>query len=177
MIAIFGTLFSDWIRNGGIPLAITTPGFLLILLVAFLIWYKVENSLDMQNINTPRREIFYWIVIFFTFALGTAAGDLLSGTFHLGYMDATIIFGVVMVVAPLVLYLLKINSVVLFWITYILTRPFGASGGDLLSHPKWKGGFGYGTGTTALCVLAVMILMIVYMTITHKKEMSIEERA
>lgn len=175
MMAIFGTMFSDYIRNTGMPLAITTPGFLMILLVVFSIWYKFEKSLDMHNINTIRREAFYWGVIFFTFALGTAAGDLLAGRLHLGYMNATIIFGLIMVITPVILYLIKINSVALFWITYILTRPFGASGGDLLSHPIKKGGFGYGTGTTSIAVSIVMIFLIIYLTMRHKKEMSTEE--
>ena len=79
-----------------------------------------------------------------------------------------------MVVVPAVLYMLKVNKIALFWISYILTRPFGASGGDLISHPVIKGGFGVGTGTTSLIVLGIMLVMIIYLTITHKNEMEHE---
>ncbi len=176
IMAVFGTMFADWLRKScGIPLEVTSGGFLVLLFITLSVWYMVEKSLDTDNINTTRREIFYWLVIFITFALGTAAGDLVADNFHLGYLNATLVFGAIMVIIPAVLYLLKINSVALFWITYILTRPFGASGGDLLSHPVQKGGFGYGTGTTSLAVTGIMLLLIIYLTVTHKKEMDIEE--
>ncbi len=176
LMAIFGTMFSDALRNSGIPLTFMSLGFFVALMIMFLIWYKIEGALDPHEINTTIREVFYWVVIFLTFALGTAAGDLLSNRFHLGYMDATIIFGIIMVVVPTMLYLLKINNIVLFWISYILTRPFGASGGDLISHPVIKGGFGVGTGTTSLIFTCIMIVMIIFLTITHKNEMEHEER-
>ncbi|HEV2613214.1 MAG TPA: hypothetical protein VGV92_00725 [Gammaproteobacteria bacterium] len=170
-IAIFGTLFADGLHHAGIPLGFTTLIFATALSLLFALWYACEKTLDVHNIHTTRREIFYWLVILFTFALGTAAGDFLAHGFQFGFMKATLVFGIIMVIVPIILYRARVNSVVLFWASYILTRPFGASGGDLLSHPVNVGGFGWGTGTTSLIFLGMVIALIIYVTITHKKEM------
>jgi uncharacterized membrane-anchored protein len=173
VMAIFGTMFSDLLHHSGISLIFTTIGFLFLLLITLGIWYKLENTLDMHSITTTRREIFYWLVIFFSFALGTAAGDLFADSLNLGFIGATVTFGFIMVIVPVLLWLFRINIVVLFWVSYILTRPFGAAGGDLISHSVKRGGFGLGTGTTSLIFLSIMIIMIIYLSLTHKKEMPI----
>ncbi len=176
LIAIFGTMFSDGLHGAGIPLTITSLVFFALLLLTFYIWHKNEKTLDPHVIHTTRREIFYWTVIFFTFALGTAAGDLVAERFHFGYLDATLIFGVAMLLIPLCLYLVKCNKVALFWITYILTRPFGAAGADLIAKPVKYGGFGLGDGTTSLLFLTIIIVLVIYLTIYHRKQLLIEER-
>lgn len=176
LVAVFGTMCADTIHFLGVPLIVSSATFLGLLLVMLGIWYTCEKSLDVHAIHTTRREIFYWLVIFFTFALGTAAGDLFAGRLHLGYLDATLFFGATIVVVPLVLYLCKINKIALFWITYILTRPFGASGADLLGKPTSHGGLGFGDGTTAIVTLLIVIALVGWLTFTHKKEMLHEER-
>ena len=142
LVAVSGTMFADGIHHLGVPLIISTISFIVLLLAVLGIWYASEKTLDVHSIHTTKREVFYWTVIFFTFALGTAAGDLVAGGFHLGYLDATLVFGGVIVVIPFILYTFKINQIALFWITYILTRPFGAAGADLLGKPVSHGGFG-----------------------------------
>jgi uncharacterized membrane-anchored protein len=169
-------MFADVIHIVGVPLYVTSATFFILLLVMLTIWYLSEGSLDVHSIKTTKREIFYWSVIFFTFAFGTAAGDLVAGSLHLGYLDATLVFGAAIIVIPLILFLLKTNSIALFWVSYILTRPFGASGADLLGKPISHGGFGLGDGTTALITLVIIIILVGWLTITHKKEMLIEER-
>jgi uncharacterized membrane-anchored protein len=176
LVAVFGTMFADVIHIVGVPLYVTSATFFILLLVMLTIWYLSEGSLDVHSITTTKREIFYWSVIFFTFAFGTAAGDLVAGSLHLGYLDATLVFGAAIIVIPLILFLLKTNSIALFWVSYILTRPFGASGADLLGKPISHGGFGLGDGTTALITLVIIIILVGWLTITHKKEMLIEER-
>jgi uncharacterized membrane-anchored protein len=176
LVAVFGTMFADGIHHLGVPLVVSTIGFIILLLGALGVWYASEKTLDVHSIYTTKREIFYWTVIFFTFALGTAAGDLVADGFHLGYLDATLVFGAVIIVIPLILYKLKINNIALFWITYILTRPFGAAGADLLGKPVSHGGLGLGAGTTSLITLAMMIVLVVWLSITHKKEMLLEEQ-
>ncbi len=175
LVAVFGTMFADTLHFLGVPLIVTSLGFLGLLLAMLGVWYGYEKTLDVHAIYTNRREVFYWLVIFFTFALGTAAGDLFAGTLKLGYLDATLVFGAIIVIVPLALYLLKINSIALFWITYILTRPFGASGADLLGKPTQYGGLGLGDGTTCILTLAIVIALVVWLTLTHKKEMLYEE--
>jgi uncharacterized membrane-anchored protein len=177
LIAVFGTMFADITQHlAGISLMTSSLGFLGLLAIVFAIWYKNEKTLDVHTIYTTKREIFYWVVIFFTFAFGTAAGDLVADSFHFGYLDATLIFGAAMIIIPLALYLLKINMIALFWISYILTRPFGAAGADLIGKPISRGGFGLGDGTTALIFLAIIVALIIWLSMTHRREMLIEER-
>lgn len=175
-VAVFGTMFADGLHYLGVPYPVTAGGFLVLLLATLGVWYWSENTLDVHAIHTTRRELFYWLVIFFTFAFGTAAGDLFASRFGLGYLDATLIFGAMMVLIPLLLYGLKINTIALFWITYVLTRPFGASAADLFGKPVAIGGLGFGDGTTALVTLGVVIVLVAWLTITHQKEMLHEER-
>jgi len=176
LVAVFGTMFADVIHIVGVPLFVTSGTFFVLLLAMLGIWYKSEGTLDVHTITTTKREIFYWSVIFFTFAFGTAAGDLVAGSLHLGFLDATLVFGAAIIIIPLSLFLLKVNSIALFWVSYILTRPFGASGADLLGKPVSHGGFGLGDGTTALLTLVIIIAMVSWLTVTHRKEMLIEER-
>ncbi|WP_440682575.1 COG4705 family protein [Cysteiniphilum halobium] len=175
LIAVFGTMFSDAIHYFVMPLIGSTSMFLGLLLLTLYMWYKSEGSIDPHYINTTKREIFYWVVIFFTFCLGTASGDFVAHSLHFGLMDATIFFGIFMIAIPIILYLFKINSIALFWITYILTRPFGAAGADLIGKPSSHGGFGLGDGNTALIFLGVIIILVTYLTISSRKEMLIEE--
>jgi len=175
LIAIFGTIFADTLRHLGVPLLVSTIGFTVALLIIFGLWYASEKTLDVQKIHTPKREIFYWIVILLTFALGTAAGDLFADDFNLGYLKTTLTFGAIIIAVPAILYLIKLNTTALFWISYILTRPLGASGADLLGKPVSRGGFGLGDGTTAILFFVIISALIIYLTITHKKQMLDEE--
>ncbi len=85
MVAIFGTMAADGIRDGaGIPYTVTTPVFALVLAVVFAWWYRSEGTLSIHSITTRRRERFYWAAVLATFALGTAAGDLTAHQMHLG---------------------------------------------------------------------------------------------
>jgi uncharacterized membrane-anchored protein len=163
LVAIFGTMFSDAVHFTGVPLIGSTIIFLGLLCFILYLWHKNEKSLNPHHINTTKREIYYWMVIFFTFCLGTASGDLVAHGFHFGLMDATLFFGCIMIIIPILLFVFKVNNIALFWITYILTRPFGAAGADLIGKPVSHGGFGLGDGTTSLIFLGIIILMIIYL--------------
>tara|TARA_R110000868_G_scaffold144960_1_gene364461 strand:+ start:5808 stop:6584 length:777 start_codon:yes stop_codon:yes gene_type:complete len=176
LVAVFGTMFSDGIHHLGLPLSVSSAIFIVALLSTFGIWYACEKSLNVHSIRSTRREMFYWTVILFTFALGTSLGDLVAGTFHFGYLDATLIFGAVMIITPILLYLFRVNKIALFWITYILTRPFGAAGADLLAKPTARGGFGFGDGAISIIFMSIIVALIIYLTIAHKKAMLAEER-
>lgn len=175
LVAVFGTMFADEIHHFGVPLIVSTGSFITLLFMTLGVWYASEKTLDVHSIHTTKREIFYWIVIFLTFALGTAAGDLVSDGLQLGYLGATLAFGATMVIVPFILYVTNINKIALFWISYILTRPFGAAGADLLGKPVAHGGFGLGDGTTSIITLIIIIALIGWLTMTHKKEMLHEE--
>lgn len=176
LVAVFGTMFADILHHHGVPLLASTIGFTAALLITFGLWYASEKTLDVQTIHTAKREIFYWVVILFTFALGTAAGDLFAEDFNLGLLNATLVFAAIILAVPLILYLCKLNRIALFWISYILTRPLGASGADLIAKPKARGGYGLGDGVTCLIFLVIIIGLIVYLTLTHKEQMLDEEQ-
>lgn len=169
LISIVGTLITDNLTDRlGIPLIITTIIFTVLLSIVFAAWYKKERTLSIHSIITTRREAFYWLAILFTFALGTAAGDLLAETIDLGYLLAAIIFGVLIASVAISHFIFKVNAILAFWIAYILTRPLGASIGDYLSQDVGNGGLGLGTVITSMIFLATILTTVIYLTVTKK---------
>jgi uncharacterized membrane-anchored protein len=169
LISVVGTLITDNLTdNLGIPLLYTTVIFSIILSVVFILWYAKEKTLSVHQINTVPREIFYWLAILFTFALGTAAGDLLAETLKLGYGLSAVVFASAIGLTFIAYRFLHINAVLAFWIAYILTRPLGASIGDFLSQPNNIGGLGLGTQITSAIFLFAILITIFYLTKTKK---------
>ncbi|MFS8116282.1 hypothetical protein QD460_31685 [Rhizobium jaguaris] len=169
LISIVGTLVSDnLVDNLGVALQTTAIAFTIALAVTFLVWYAVERTLSIHSIFTTRREAFYWLAILFTFALGTAVGDLVAEVFALGYLTTGILFGGIIAAIAIAYYVFKLDAILAFWLAYILTRPLGASFGDLLSQPQEYGGLGFGTIITSLLFLAVIVCLVIYMTIVQR---------
>src|SRR5579872_4169757 len=169
LISIVGTLITDNLTDRlGIPLMYTTIIFAVVLSLVFAVWYKKEKTLSIHSIITTKREAFYWLAILFTFALGTAAGDLLAETINLGYLLAAIIFGVLITSVAISHFVFKVNAILAFWIAYILTRPLGASIGDYLSQDWGNGGLGLGTVITSMIFLATILATVIYLTVTKK---------
>ena len=167
-VSIVGTLVSDYMADDlGISLVTTTVVFALGLAITFGAWYASERTLSIHSIFTRKRELFYWAAILFTFALGTSAGDLVAEQFGLGYGVSALIFGVSIAAVHLA-FRFGADAVLTFWIAYILTRPFGASMGDLLSQPTGNGGLGLGTTGTSVLFLGVIAALVGYLTITGK---------
>ncbi len=161
LISVAGTLITDSLVDRlGVPLWVTTVVFTVALCLTFVAWYAVEKSLSVHTIQTTRRELFYWSAILFTFTLGTAGGDLLSEGAHLGYLYSGLLFAGSIALVTLLHYKGVLNDVVAFWIAYILTRPLGASLGDLLSQPKANGGLGLGTVVTSAAFLVVIVGLV-----------------
>ncbi|KAA2283238.1 hypothetical protein E5N71_09275 [Candidatus Nitrosocosmicus sp. SS] len=168
-LSIFGTLITDNLTDVfEVKLEITTIAFSVALAIIFAAWYKAEKTLSIHSIYTTRRETFYWLVIFFTFALGTAAGDLLSERFELGYLTSIGIFGALLGIIAVAHLKFKLNAVLAFWLAYILTRPFGASIGDYLSQLPQYGGLGFGTIISSVIFLVAILAMVIYLTVTKK---------
>lgn len=171
LISVVGTLVTDnLVDNLGVSLVTCVIGFSIALAATFLTWYASEGTLSIHSIVTPKREAFYWLAILFTFALGTAVGDLVAEQFGLGYLATGILFGLVIASLSLGYFLLGLDSVLAFWLVYILTRPLGASFGDLLSQPVEYGGMGFGTVVTSLLFLGVIVLTVIWMTLTRRGE-------
>ena len=166
MISIVGTLVTDnLVDNFGVPLTVTTAVFTLALAATFLAWYRAEGTLSIHEVTTFRREAYYWLAILFTFALGTAAGDLMAERFGLGYLATGILFGMIILSLAVGYYLMGLDAILGFWLAYIFTRPLGASFGDLLSQPPEYGGLGFGTIVTSAIFLAVIALIVGLMTL------------
>ena len=169
LISVVGTLITDNLTdNLGVSLEISTIIFAVSLAVIFAVWYKKEKTLSIHSIITTRREGFYWLAILFTFALGTAAGDLLSETIELGYLLSAIIFGVLIASVAISHFRFKVNAILAFWLAYILTRPLGASIGDYLSQDLDAGGLGLGTVITSTIFFVAILATVIYLTVTKK---------
>lgn len=169
LISVVGTLITDnLVDNFGVALETTTIAFGLGLLATFSVWYASEKTLSIHSIFTTKRELFYWAAILFTFALGTAAGDLAAEGLKFGYANSILIFGAMIGIVTIAYYAFKANAVLAFWIAYILTRPLGASCGDYLSQPVANGGLGLGATVTSAIFLATILSLVIYLTVTRK---------
>ncbi|MFW8643212.1 hypothetical protein ACOJBO_12690 [Rhizobium beringeri] len=165
LISIVGTLITDnLVDNFRVPLLDTTIAFSSALALTFLLWFQTERTLSIHSIFTGRREAFYWLAILFTFALGTAAGDLVAEKFALGYLATGVLFGMIIISLTIGYFFLGLDPVLGFWLVYILTRPLGASFGDLMSQPAQYGGLGLGTIVTSAIFLAAIVTIIVFMS-------------
>lgn len=168
LLSIVGTLITDnLVENFGIALEATTIVFALGLAVTFAAWYRSERTLSIHSIFTARREAFYWAAILFTFALGTAAGDLVAERLDVGYLNSALLFGGLIAVVTVAHLRLGLNAVLAFWIAYILTRPLGASLGDYFSQPRDEGGLGLGTVGTSAVFLAAIVGCVAYLVFSR----------
>jgi uncharacterized membrane-anchored protein len=169
LLSVVGTLITDnLVETYGVALETTTIAFAIALALTFSVWYWSERTLSIHTIYTTKRESFYWLAILFTFALGTAAGDLTSEKLALGYVTAVLLFGGLIAIITAAHYWLKLNAVLAFWLAYILTRPFGASIGDLLSQKRVDGGLGLGTTVTSIIFLGAILVVVVYLAVTKR---------
>jgi uncharacterized membrane-anchored protein len=169
MVAVFGTLCADGMHIVlHIPYSISTTFFAICLAVVFVVWYRVEGTLSIHSINTPRREFFYWATVIATFALGTALGDLTATTLGLGYLASGIMFTVLILVPAIAYWKLRMNSIFAFWFAYVLTRPLGASYADWLGVGAAHGGVGLGRGPVALILSIVIVGFVAYLAVTRK---------
>jgi uncharacterized membrane-anchored protein len=178
LMSIVGTLITDnLVDNLGVSLETTTILFSIALATVFVLWYWSEKTLSVHTIYSAKRELFYWAAILFTFALGTASGDLLAEGLALGYGTSAVIFLAVIGLIAAAHFYLKLDAILAFWLAYILTRPLGASIGDLLSQAPADGGLGLGTvGTTAI-FLTTILLLVVYLSVTRKDQTLVSESA
>jgi uncharacterized membrane-anchored protein len=160
LISVVGTQITDALTDGlGVSLYLSTSVFAAALAVTFAVWYAVERTLSIHTIVTMRRELFYWTAILFTFALGTAAGDLATEALQLGFRVGVFAFGGLIALVTLSYYG-GANPIPTFWIAYVLTRPLGASLGDLLSQARTYGGLGLGTIITSTVFLTIIVVLV-----------------
>ncbi len=169
LVSVVGTQITDALTDRlEISLYLSTAVFAVLLAVTFMVWYARERTLSIHTIVTTRRELFYWTAILFTFALGTAAGDLATEALSLGFTVGVLVFGT-LIAAIYAAYSLGGNPVLTFWLAYILTRPLGASLGDLLSQAQAYGGLGLGTVLTSIAFLTVIVILVAYLSVAPNR--------
>jgi uncharacterized membrane-anchored protein len=170
LVSVVGTQITDLLTDKlEISLYLSTAVFAATLAATFAIWYGVERTLSIHTIVTRRRELFYWGAILFTFALGTAAGDLATEALGLGFQLGVVAFGALIAVIALTYYL-GANPVLTFWLGYVLTRPLGASLGDLLSQSRTYGGLGLGTIYTSIGFLTVIVALVAWVSFEGERK-------
>jgi len=165
-----GTTMSDFMdRTLGLGYAngslILSSGLLLVL----AIWHVSEKTISVSNIQTTRAEMFYWLAILFSNTLGTALGDFLADDSGLGFLGGAVLIAVLIGLVVLANYFTQLNRVMLFWIAFVLTRPFGATFGDFLTKPIEKGGLDYGTVGSSVILASLLAIFVIYTALTEKR--------
>lgn len=170
-----GTTISDYMDRT-LNLGYATGSMILVALLVstLIIWKSVEKSLSVSNVKSLRGEIFYWTAILFSNTLGTAFGDFLADNSGLGFIGGAILVGSLLILIVLAFYFSAISHIVLFWLAFVLTRPFGATFGDLLTKPVEKGGLNFGTIGSSAILFLILIIMIAIATLKHKAELKNE---
>ena len=167
LMSVVGTLITDWLHDDkGVSLVTTTVIFSVVLASVFALWYAQEKTLSIHSVYKGRREVYYWLVVLFTFALGTSSGDLLSEKVDMGYLNSVlVIVGAISLIA-IARFVFKANAVLTFWLAYILTRPLGGNTGDWLSQSD-SDGLGLGTTLTSVIFLSAIVATVAYLTATR----------
>ena len=169
MVGVFGTMAADVMHVAlHVPYTASTLFYAVVLAAVFISWGRVENTLSIHSIDTPRREAFYWAAVVATFAMGTALGDFTATTLKLGYFPSAAMFAGLILIPLLGWKLLRWNPVLCFWTAYVLTRPLGASIADGLAKPKNISGLDIGDGPVAIVLAALIALLVAYLAVTKK---------
>jgi uncharacterized membrane-anchored protein len=169
MVSVFGTMAADAVHiELGVPYVVSSVFFAAVLAVLFVAWNASEKTLSIHSIYTRRREVFYWLVVLTTFALGTATGDMTAISLHLGYLSSGVLFAALIAVPAVGYWRFGLNAVFAFWFAYIVTRPLGASFADWLAVPPERGGLGLGYGPVSLMLAIVIVGFVVYLSVTGR---------
>ncbi|MEI6882499.1 MAG: hypothetical protein WCK82_14365 [Bacteroidota bacterium] len=168
-----GTTMSDYMdRTLGLGYANGSLILVSLLIAILTIWKLTEKSLSVTNIKSLRGEIFYWAAILFSNTLGTALGDFLADNSGLGFAGGAILIGTLLAIIVLLFYFTKVSHVILFWLAFVLTRPFGATFGDLLTKTHEKGGLNFGTIGSSIILFSILTLLVLASIIKKNKEIN-----
>ena len=170
MVAIVGTMAADVLHiEFHVPYTASTVLFAVVLAVVFVAWQRVEGTLSIHSIVSPRRELFYWAAVMATFALGTAAGDLVAKTINLGYFTSAVVFAALMAVPAVGYWRFHLNAILAFWTAYVLTRPLGASIADWLGKPRSASGLGWGDGVVSVLFALLIVACVALLTVADRR--------
>ena len=163
-----GTTISDYMdRTLGLGYATGSAILVSLLITVLLVWRISLGSIAVDHIRDRRVESFYWVAILISNTLGTALGDYLADSSGLGYLTSNLLIASGIGLAVLGYFFTTISRTILFWLAFVLTRPFGATFGDLLTKEPDKGGLGIGTIGSTIVLLAILIVLLV---VTKKRD-------
>lgn len=166
-----GTTMSDLLsRTFGLGYALGSTILATCLALVLLAWRRSEKSISVSNISSRKAETFYWTAVLFSNTLGTALGDFLADDSGLGFIGGAALIGTLILVTALATRVRSANKVILFWIAFVLTRPFGATFGDLLTKPLDKGGLDFGTIGSSLILFAILAFLVSFSLIQRRTE-------
>jgi uncharacterized membrane-anchored protein len=169
MVGVFGTMAADVLHVGfGVPYAISSTLYGVVLVAVYVVWQRTERTLSIHSIDTARREVFYWLAVVATFALGTATGDLTATTLHLGYGGSIVLFAVIILIPVFGYRFLGWNAIFCFWFAYVVTRPLGASVADWIGKPTSVGGLGAGDGVVSVVIAILIAGFVAYLSVTRR---------
>lgn len=165
-----GTTMSDFMdRTLGLGYATGSALLISILIITLATWRWSEGSLSVDRVRTFKGELFYWVAILFSNTLGTALGDFLADDSGLGFAGGAALIGGALLVVVLAHYYTKLSGVLLFWLAFVLTRPFGATLGDVLTKPHEKGGLDFGTVGSSLVLAVVLFALVAAATVQKNR--------
>jgi uncharacterized membrane-anchored protein len=174
MVGVFGTMAADVLHVGfHVPYLASSLLYAACLAAVFVCWQRSERTLSIHTIDSLRREGFYWAAVVSTFAAGTAVGDLVANTLHLGYGRSLILFAVLILITGGAFVTGKLTAIAAFWTAYVLTRPLGASVADYLAKPRALSGRGIGDGPVCLVLLLAIVALVGVLSVT---KLDVQER-
>jgi uncharacterized membrane-anchored protein len=177
MVSVFGTMAADVLHVGlGVPYAVSTAGFAVVLAGVFTAWWLAERTLSVHEITSARREGFYWAAVMTTFALGTAAGDLTATSLGLGYLGSGFLFLVVFAAPGIVFAATRRGAIATFWVAYVMTRPLGASFADWFAVSRARGGVDLGSGPVSAALFLVFVVLVGLLALRARSERSRGQR-
>ncbi|MBQ0747928.1 MAG: hypothetical protein KBT82_03935 [Marinobacter sp.] len=167
MMSIEGALITDiLVDDFSVSLVALDFVFAVLMISGFYLWYRLEGTLSIHKITNNKREVFYWLIVLITFALGTGVGDTVSELINFGYANSLTLFGGIFLFSGVLFYAKVINATLAFWIAFIVTRPIGASLGDLLIQAPSDGGMGVGAGTINIVFFTIIVAIVAYLSIS-----------
>jgi uncharacterized membrane-anchored protein len=158
-----GTTMSDFMDRT-LALGYAKGALILVscLIAVLLAWRISQGNLSVSNIRTPRAELFYWVAILVSNTLGTALGDFLADDSGLGFLGGAALIGGLLATITIAAYTTRLNRVLLFWLAFVLTRPFGATFGDLLTKSHEKGGLDFGTVGSSIVLASILVILVFF---------------
>ena len=172
--SIAGTTMSDYMdRTLGLGYAVGSAILITILCAIFAFWKYIKAPMAVAEIKTRPVELLYWVAILFSNTLGTALGDFLADSSGLGFAGGALLVSSLIAAVVAAKYTTRISHTLLFWLAFVLTRPLGATIGDLMTKSPEKGGLGFGAIGTSVVLAVLLVGVILYTSYRDAKKAAV----